>query len=54
VGSRINLVEHIRTPLEIRLTDTNRRMTEHPGEPADRRGAQASAPMMRLRKGAAA
>ncbi|MGW7295381.1 ATP/GTP-binding protein [Streptomyces xiamenensis] len=28
VGSRINLVEHIRTATEIRLTDTNRRMTE--------------------------
>jgi type IV secretory pathway VirB4 component len=32
VGSRINLVEHIRTPTEIRLTDTNRRMTEKGAE----------------------
>ncbi|MEU5633776.1 ATP/GTP-binding protein [Streptomyces rishiriensis] len=54
VGSRINLVEHIRTPLEIRLTDTNRRMTERQREPGDREGAQVSAPMIRLHKGAAA
>lgn len=50
VGSRINLVEHIRTATEIRLTDTNRRMTENAREPAH----AASAPMIRLRKGTAA
>ncbi|BDH10472.1 ATP/GTP-binding protein [Streptomyces hygroscopicus] len=50
VGSRINLVEHIRTATEIRLTDTNRRMTE--GATDD--SAMNSAPMMRLQKGAAA
>lgn len=50
VGSRINLVEHIRTATEIKLTDTNRRMTEGVGDES----AMASAPMMRLQKGAAA
>jgi type IV secretory pathway VirB4 component len=50
VGSRINLVEHIRTATEIRLTDTNRRMTESAGSEA----APPAAPMVRLRKGAAA
>jgi type IV secretory pathway VirB4 component len=48
VGSRINLVEHIRTAIEIRLTDTNRRMTE-------KRGAgtgSSTAPMIRLPRGA--
>ncbi|MFI5682336.1 ATP/GTP-binding protein [Streptomyces sp. NPDC051636] len=50
VGSRINLVEHIRTATEIRLTDTNRRMTEKAGSEA----APPAAPMVRLRKGAAA
>ncbi|WP_416969395.1 ATP/GTP-binding protein [Streptomyces sp. 4F14] len=49
VGSRINLVEHIRTPLEIRLTDTNLRMAE---VSVGRRDA-AAAPMIRLHKGAA-
>ncbi|MGW6454748.1 ATP/GTP-binding protein [Streptomyces sp. NPDC055078] len=32
VGSRINLVEHIRTATEIRLTDTNRRMSQKSAE----------------------
>ena len=50
VGSRINLVEHIRTATEIRLTDTNRRMTEN----ASSEAAPPSAPMVRLRNGAAA
>ncbi|MBY8887260.1 ATP/GTP-binding protein [Streptomyces sp. PTM05] len=50
VGSRINLVEHIRTATEIRLTDTNRRMTESAGSEA----APPSAPMVRLRRRAAA
>ncbi|MEU6379574.1 ATP/GTP-binding protein [Streptomyces sp. NPDC046909] len=53
VGSRINLVEHIRTKLEIRLTDTNRRMSERLPGSADRHG-HASAPIIPLRKGAAA
>ncbi len=48
VGSRINLVEHIRTATEIRLTNTNRRMSERAG--ADPR--QPVAPMIRLRSGA--
>ncbi|MEV5434448.1 ATP/GTP-binding protein [Streptomyces sp. NPDC052682] len=50
VGSRINLVEHIRTATEIRLTDTNRRMTERPSTEA----VAITAPVIRLRKGAAA
>jgi hypothetical protein len=50
VGSRINLVEHIRTATEIRLTDTNRRMTET----ADSEATPPAAPMLRLRKGTAA
>jgi type IV secretory pathway VirB4 component len=49
VGSRVNLVQHIRTKVEIRLTDTNRRMTERAGTDQG-----ASAPMMRMSKGAAA
>lgn len=50
VGARINLVEHIRTAAEIRLTDTNRRMTEKGGAARDR----SAAPMIRLPKGAEA
>ncbi|MEZ0070067.1 type IV secretory pathway VirB4 component [Streptacidiphilus sp. MAP12-20] len=48
VGSRINLVEHIRTKAEIRLTDTNRRMTEKAT------AAAGQTPMVAMRKGAAA
>ncbi|MEO3753586.1 ATP/GTP-binding protein [Streptomyces sp. B6B3] len=48
VGSRINLVEHIRTATEIRLTDTNRRMSERANTgPA----SEPTAPLLRLRKG---
>ncbi|MEW2248589.1 ATP/GTP-binding protein [Streptomyces sp. NPDC006975] len=50
VGSRINLVEHIRTATEVRLTDTNRRMTER----SEIEVTPPTAPMIRLRKGAAA
>ncbi|MET2714544.1 ATP/GTP-binding protein [Streptomyces harbinensis] len=50
VGARINLVEHIRTATEVRLTDTNRRMTERTGAEA----GQVFAPMIPLRKGGAA
>ena len=48
VGSRINLVEHIRTATEIRLTDTNRRMSETSSAAADDT-ALAAAPLIRLR-----
>ncbi|MEV1008368.1 ATP/GTP-binding protein [Streptomyces sp. NPDC049881] len=50
VGSRINLVEHIRTATEIRLTDTNRRMTERTGGDV----GHPAVPMIPLRRGAAA
>ncbi|SFF74877.1 hypothetical protein SAMN05216251_12733 [Actinacidiphila alni] len=46
VGSRINLVEHLRTATEIRLTDTNRAMAERRSRtPGD------AAPLFRLAKG---
>jgi hypothetical protein len=48
VGSRINLVEHIRTATEIRLTDTNRRMTEK----AKTGSHPSAAPMIRLPRAA--
>ncbi|MFC1435343.1 ATP/GTP-binding protein [Streptacidiphilus sp. N1-3] len=48
VGSRVNLVEHIRTKVEIRLTDTNRRMTEKEASTAGQ------TPMVPMRKGVAA
>ncbi|WP_240796640.1 ATP/GTP-binding protein [Streptomyces sp. RFCAC02] len=48
VGSRINLVEHIRTAAEIRLTDTNRRMTETSTPSPDDEAV--AAPVIRLRK----
>ncbi|MFK4184349.1 ATP/GTP-binding protein [Streptomyces sparsogenes] len=48
VGSRTNLVEHIRTRAEVRLTDTNRRMTETTTTDSE----MPPAPMIRLQKGA--
>ncbi|CAM5272070.1 ATP/GTP-binding protein OS=Kitasatospora aureofaciens OX=1894 GN=GCM10010502_37360 PE=4 SV=1 [Kitasatospora aureofaciens] len=53
VGGRISLVQHIRSAVEVRLTNTNSRMTES-GSSGEARSAPSQAPLIALTKGGAA